>query len=74
MLFLTGMADAGDVKKILLLVAALVAAFIVLKIVFSLVAALIGVLLFLGVLALLGFGAYSGVRFVTKRRRDRPLV
>ena len=74
MVLLRGMADAGGVIKILLVVAAVVAAFIVLKTVFALVSALIGVLLFLGVLALLGVGAYSAMRFLTKGRHDRPLV
>jgi hypothetical protein len=69
-----GIADAGAVMKILLVVAAVVAAFIVLKLVFALVSALIGVLLFFGVLALLGFGAYTVLRLVTKGRRDRSVV
>lgn len=68
------MSDAGDVMKILMVVAAVVVAFLVLKVVLALVSALIGVLVFLGVLALLGFGAYSVMRFVTKGRRDRTLV
>ncbi len=67
------MVDAGGVKKILLVVAAVVAAFIVLKIVFALVSALVGVLLFLGVLGLVGFGAYSVIRLVAKDREDRSL-
>jgi len=74
MVIVLEMADAGDVMKILLVVAAVVAAFIVLKFVFALVSAIIGVLLFLGVLALLGIGAYSVMRFITKGRRDRSLV
>jgi hypothetical protein len=68
------MPDAGGVKKILLLVVAVVAAFIALKIVFALVSALIGVLLFVGVLALLGVGAYTVTRLVIRGRRDRSLV
>jgi hypothetical protein len=74
MVLLTRMKDAGGVMKILLLVAAVIAAFIVLKVVFALVSVLIGMLLFVGVLALLGFGAYSVTRLVTKRHRDRTLV
>jgi hypothetical protein len=74
MVLRTGMADAGGVMKILLVVAAVVAAFIVLKIVFALVSAVVGALLFLGVLALLGIGAYSVLRLVTKGRRDRSPV
>jgi len=74
MVLLTGMVDAGGVMKILLVVAAVLAAFIVLKLVFALVSALFGVLLFVGVLALVGFGAYSVMRIVTRRRRDRSLV
>ena len=60
--------------KILLAVAAVLAAFLVLKIVFALVSALFGALLFLGVLALVGVGAYSVMRFVRRGRRDRSLV
>jgi hypothetical protein len=71
---LTGMTDAGVVMKMLFVVAAVVAAFIVLKIVFALVSAVFGALLFLGVLALLGFGAYSVMRLVSKGRRDRSPV
>jgi hypothetical protein len=71
---LTGLTDAGVVMKILFVVAAVVAAFIVLKIVFALVSAVFGALLFLGVLALLGFGAYSVMRLVSKGRRDRSPV
>ena len=74
MVLRTGMADAGGVMKILLVVAAVVAAFIVLKIVFALVSTVVGALLFLGVLALLGIGAYSVLRLVTKGRRDRSPV
>ena len=69
-----GMADAGDVKNILLIFAAVVAVVIGLKIIFALFSWLIGVLLFLVMLALLGFGAYSVMRFATKDRRDRSLV
>lgn len=68
------MVDARGVKKLLLVIAAVIGAFIVLKMVFALFSALIGVLLFLGVLALLSFGAYSVMRSVAKGRRDRPLV
>ena len=73
MVSLRGTADAGGVKKILLAVGAVVAAFIVLKVV-ALVSALIGLLLSLGVLALLGFGVYSAMQFVTKGRRNRRLI
>ena len=66
--------DAHGVKNFLLVVAAVIAAFIALKMVFALFSALIGVLLFVGVLALLGFGAYSVMRVVAKVRRDRSLV
>ena len=74
MVLLRGIADACGVKKFLLVVAAVVAVFIALKIVFALFSALIGMLLFLGVLALFGFGAYSVMRVIIKARRDRSLV
>ena len=69
-----GMTDACRVKKILLVVAAVIALFVGLKIVLALFSALIGMLFFAGVAALLGFGAYSVVRLVTRNRRHRSLV
>ena len=68
------MVNARGVKKLLLVTAAVIGAFVALKMVFALFSALIGVMLFLGVLALLSFGAYSVMRFVAKGRRARPLV
>lgn len=67
-------AHAGAVKKILWFAAAVVAAFIVLKVLLALVSAVFGVLLFLGVVALVGFGAYSVMRVVIRGRRNRSLV
>lgn len=74
MVLARGMAHAGDVKKILWFAVAVVAAFIVLKVLLALVSVVFGVLLFVGVVALVGLGAYSVMRLVTRGRRDRSPV
>lgn len=59
-----------SMKNVLMLVLAVLGALLVLKIALALVGALLGLALFLGVVALIGIGAVTVFRSLTRRNDD----
>lgn len=58
--------DTHPMKKFLMVALAVVVAIVILKVVLAVVSAVIGLVLFVGTLALLGFGAVALYRHLTR--------